>query len=100
MKIIYLTVLTAFLMVGCDSAPKNDFLALMAADPDMDPKTLECTAKVSEGYTAEQKEGLYNFMVKQSADKEAGVKPNMLEMMGGPNKDSVGLLMSLGMACN
>jgi len=99
MKILYITALTAFLMVGCDSAPKNDFLALMAKKPDMDPKTLECMTRVSGGYTAEQKEGLYNFFLKQAADKEAGIKPNMLEMMDGPSGESIGLIMSLGMAC-
>ncbi len=97
MKIIYLTLLTAFLMVGCDNAPKNDFLALMAAKPDMD---LECMTRVSDGYTAEQKEGLYNFLVKEKADREAGIAPNILELMDGPHSEAVGLGMSLAMACS
>ena len=102
MKILYITALTAFLMVGCDSAPKNDFLALMAKeDPNyFEKEDLECYTRVSGGYTAEQKEGIYNLVVKRSADKEAGINPNLSEMMDGPHGESMGLLMSLAMGCS
>lgn len=79
----------------------SKMIVSIGSEFDFDIKTnKECITKIIDSFTAEKKEDLDSFLVKNKADKDPSVKANMLKMMNGPNGKSIKLLISMGMQCN